>query len=393
MNQIKLEKMNISRALLDEYSFMAHPYNYHYFHNMDKLGFQVDWVGKSDSVSILGNQDRNFSLEYTFNGNRYSLDEYLERNSASGFLVLHDNKIIYEQYLNGADQNSRFISYSVGKSITAILTFAAIEDGKIESVDDLVIKYLPYLSESGYRKVTIKNLLQMSSGIKWDEISADGSITVTNDLSEFCTAWLTGKPTFNEIAISVKTKELPGQKFEYQSLNYVVLGLIIEQVTGMPLNEYTAQKIWAKIGTQSDAYYVRGKNQPNICASGTINATLRDFGRFGLMVLNGGELKGTQVISKSWLQASGHPDQDFLRPKPYSSDKLCESMGYNYGWWLLDSSDEILCALGAYGQCIYINRKRNIVIVQSSAWPIIDSLELWDEMLRVMEDIAHTISP
>jgi hypothetical protein len=160
---IDISKMNPAGLLVDKYSYMAQPYSYYYFHHMDRLAFRTDWVIKGSDTYPLKEPTKKFSLRYALRGGNYSLDDYFRRNFVTGFLVLHDDQIVLEKYFHGADQNSRFVSQSVGKSIVSILVGAAVSDGAIKSVDDPVVKYLPYLSNSGYRDVTVKSLLQMSS--------------------------------------------------------------------------------------------------------------------------------------------------------------------------------------------------------------------------------------
>ena len=110
-----------------------------------------------------------FSIRYTFHGNEYSLDDYLQRNFVTGILVLHDDQIVFEKYFHGADENSRFVSMSVSKSIVSILVGAAVADGKIKSIDDAVPEYLPYLSASGYRDVTVRQVLEMATAVDYNE--------------------------------------------------------------------------------------------------------------------------------------------------------------------------------------------------------------------------------
>ncbi len=159
--KIDVSRMNPAGLLVDNYSYMAQPYNFYYFHHMDELGFRNDVVKKPADVYPLREPTRAFSIKYEFHGANYSLEDYLQRNFATGFLVLHDDQIVFERYFYKANQSSRFVSQSVGKSILSILIGVAVTEGKIQSVDDPITKYLPYLSNSGYREVTVRNALQM----------------------------------------------------------------------------------------------------------------------------------------------------------------------------------------------------------------------------------------
>jgi hypothetical protein len=159
-DKIDIDKMNPAGLLVDKYSYMSQPYSFYYFHNMDQLGLRTDWVRKGDRPYPLREPTREWSFEYTFRGKPYSLDDYFERNFVTGFLVLHNNQIVVEKYFHEADQNSRFVSQSVSKSIISILIGAAVEESLIKGVEDPVTNYLPYLSTSGYRNVSVKTFFR-----------------------------------------------------------------------------------------------------------------------------------------------------------------------------------------------------------------------------------------
>lgn len=386
--KIEVDKINPSRLLLDKYSFMNQPHSFYYLHNMDKLGFQLDWVHKGGQTYSLKEPKGNFAASYTFRGEQHSLDEYFGRNFVLGFVILHNDQILLEKYFHGADENSRFLSNSVAKSFLSVLIGDAIQDGKIKSINDPVIQYLPYLSKSGFRDATIKNLLQMSSGIQFNE----DYLKPDADIHRYIAALLRGEPSFEELAASIPSRVKPGTENEYQSINTQVLGAILEKATGKRLNEYMQEKMWTKIGPQSDAFFYRGKKQPEICAAGCLNVTLRDYGRFGLMAMNGGELGGKRVVPEAWIRESATPDADFLKAQP-KGPKDEEHFGYGYQWWIPYGNDGVFMALGIYGQTIYVNPKRHVVIVQTSAWPEPDTDERWDETIKVMDAIARQIEP
>ena len=382
---IDIGKMNAARLLVDKYSYMAQPYNFYYFHHMDQLGLRTDWLRKPSQIYPLHEPVAPFSLHYKFEGKEYSLNDYLRRNYATGFLVLHDDQIIFESYLHGADQKSRFVSQSVGKSIASILVGAAVNEGKIQSIDDPVDKYLPYLKSSGYHGVSIRNLLTMSSGVSYSEDYRDP----TSGAAMIGAALLTGKPTFQEFARSIRASGVkPGTQFQYQSVNTQVLGLLLEQVTGMRLNRYAEEKLWKKIGAQSDAFFYEAQAQPDTCAFACFNATLRDYARVGLMMMRGGTLGPERVVPASWVRESTTPGADYLKPGNLGNDPL----GYGYQWWIPPGDDGAFEALGIFGQSIYVNPKMHIVIVQTSAWPepLGGGPALNQENAVVHDAIAHT---
>jgi len=384
--KIEISKMNPSGLLVDKYSYMSQPYSFYYFHHMDELGLRTDWIRRGSEVYPLTEPAKDFSLQYGFHGRQYSLNDYFERNFVTGFLVLHGDRIIVEKYFQGADRNSRFVSQSISKSVVSVLIGAAIGDGTIKSVDDRVVAYLPYLSDGGYRNVTVKNLLQMSSGVDYSEDYRDPK----SGAALIGAALLTGNPTFKGFAQSIQpTRTAPGTKFEYQSVNTQVLGLLLENVTHTRLNEYAQEKLWKKIGAQEDAFFYESKNQPDTCAFACFNAALRDYARFGLLMLHGGALGGKQVVSVQWVHDSTTPDASYLKPKPGGPEG---GYGYAYQWWIPPGTDGAFEAEGIYGQCIYVNPSKHVVIVQTSAWPEPVSSALAQEQTQVLGKIASEVT-
>jgi CubicO group peptidase (beta-lactamase class C family) len=386
-DKIDISKMNPAGLLVDKYSYMSQPYNFYYFHHMDQLGLRTDLIKKGEWVYPLREPTKPLIIEYTFRGNRYSLDDYFKRNFVTGFLVLHNDQIVAEKYFHKADQNSKFVSQSLSKSIVSILIGAAVEEGAIKSVEDLVPKYLPYLSNGGYRNVTVKNVLQMSTGVNYSEDYRDPK----SGAALIGAALLTGNPTFKDYAQSIQpTKTFPGTKFEYQSVNTQVLGLLLEKVTGKRLNEYAQEKLWSKIGAQSDAFFYESKKQPDTCAFACFNATVRDYARVGLMMLQSGTLGEKRIVSEAWVHDSTTPDAPYLKPKRGGSEG---GYGYAYQWWIPRGNDGVFMAIGIYGQCIYVNPARHIVIVQTSAWPEPLSSILDEEQKALFDKIASEIVP
>ena len=385
--KIDISKMKPTGLLVDEYSYMAQPYNFYYFHHMDELGFRTDWMHKPEKVYPLKEPSSAFTLKYEFHGNTYSLDDYLKRNDVTALLVLRDDQIEYEKYLHGADRNSRFVSQSISKSIVSILIGAAVTDGKIKSIDDPVDKYLPYLSSGGYRGVTIRSILEMATGVDYSEDYRDPH----SGAAMIGAAIVIGKPTFKEFVVSMKpTDTKPGTKFNYQSVNTQVLGLLLEKVTGERLNQYAEEKLWKKIGAQSDAFFYESKSQPDICAFACFNATIRDYARVGLMMMRGGELGSERVVPESWVHESTTPVAAFL--KPGALGEMGGPWGYGYQWWIEPGEDGAFEAIGIYGQSIYVNPKMHVVIVQASAWPHPEGggPDFYEESGRVHNTITHS---
>ncbi len=380
-----IHKIKPSELLIGPYSYFVPPYSYYYFHHIDKLDFKLDWIRRAGNIYPLKEPTNSFTTNYTYKKHTYTLNEYMKRNAVTGFLVLKDNQIIYERYFHGADQHSRFLTNSVGKSITSTLVGIAIEDGKIKSVDDPVIKYLPELNASGFNRVTLKQALEMATGLALTYNPYDPH----SSTQQFHTAVLTGVPSFTNLLKSLKAnpKIKPGTLFDYENENTQALGLVIEKAVGMPFNEYLQEKIWKKIGAQSDAFLYRAKAQRDQPAYGVLSATLRDYGRFGLMIMNGGSLGGNRVVGPSWIKEAATPAK-FAKPADEN-----EGLGYGYQWWIYtDNNDRIFKALGIFGQIIYINPTKHIVIIETSAWQKPEDDMKWAESSKVMDAIVATVS-
>ena len=286
-------------------------------------------------------------------------------NHVTGFLVLRRDTVLIERYFHGADRRSRFVSQSVGKSIASILVGVAVEEGKIRSIGDPVTQYLPELAPSGYRSVTVKNVLQMATGVDYSEDYRDS----TSGAAQIGAALITGTPSFSAFVGSMKpTAVPPGTAFQYQSVNTQLLGLLLERVTGMPLARWAETRLWSKLGAESDGYFYQAKRQPDTCAFACYNATIRDYGRIGLLMLGRGAIGGRRVVSESWVAQSTTPDADYLRPRAAEAGRPPRS-GYGFQWWIPPGEDGAFMAIGIYGQAIYINPARQIVVVQTSAWP------------------------
>jgi CubicO group peptidase (beta-lactamase class C family) len=328
-------------------------------------GSRIDWIRKADRPFQLDAPTAPFSITYTHNGRTYGLDDYFRHGDTLAFVVLEDQQVVYEKYLHGTTSSDRYLSMSVAKSIVSILVGAAVDEGRIRSVKDPVVKYLPYLERSGYKDATLEDVLRMASGVDFSEEygNADSGIGLLSRANR------TGTPTFAAFAASLGSDVKPGTAFRYQSVNTQVLGLLLEQVTGMPLNRYAEEKLWKKIGAESDAFIVTGEKQPGTCAYSCFFATLRDYARVGLMAMRGGALGGTRVVSEEWIRASTTP-APFARPRLDQSTNT-PVRGYGYQWWIPygEDRDGAFQAVGIRGQTIYVNPARRVVIAQFSAWP------------------------
>jgi CubicO group peptidase (beta-lactamase class C family) len=361
--KLDFEKVDPRRMLIDPYSYWSQPHSFYYFHHMDKIPHQrLDWVRKPSQKYPLHDPKESFSLSYSINGKTSTLDEYLEQADVLGFLVMKDDRVVFEKYLHGASPEDRFLSMSVEKSVVSVLFGTAVDDGKI-NVKDPVTKYLPDLGSGAYKDSTVEDLLHMASGIEFNEDYLDAKADVHRLLFDL----IKGGEAFHQVAVGIKAERKPATAFHYQSINTQILGEILEKVTGRPLNKYAEERLWKKIGAQSDAFIYESDKQPEVCAFGCFNATLRDYGRFGLMAMHSGELGGKRVVSEAWMRASiTAPDFN----KPRMDEKTGRPVtGYGYQWWLLPGEDHAFQAVGIYGQNVWVNPAKHVVIAQFSALP------------------------
>lgn len=300
-----------------------------------------------------------FSPTYLWNGRTNGVEEFCKRTFTSALLILKDEQIVYETYLAGSSPLTRFVSFSMAKSITSTLVGMAIEEGFIKNVDEPLTNYLPALIGGAYDGVTIKDALQMVSGVpfEWnvEPYAKVGEAAVTEQRFRFV-----------EAASMVKRVAPRGAKFLYSNMNTELLGWLLENATKRRISAYLEQRLWQPAGMESDAVWLLdGPDEiGRELAAGLFCATLRDYGRFGLLMMNGGRANGHQLISSQWVQSATKPDRPAIE-----FGKLFEgyALGYGYNWWLYENGD--FQAEGVYGQYIFISPKERIVIVKLSHWP------------------------
>lgn len=317
-----------------------------------------------------------FAPTYSFDGMTYTLNTFHERNYTTAFLVLKDGKIVCEQYLHGSSENTRFLSFSVGKSITSILLGMAIDDGCVKSVHDPLTQYLPSLMGSAYEGVTIKDALQMLSGVSWDD-SVD-FVRVRHD------TMIMHRYRFAEAANSLHRGWPVGTKWNYNGMDTALLGWVLENATKKRLTNYMEERMWQPAGMESDAKCLLD-GPPEIgreFCMGDFAITLRDYGRFGLLLLNGGHANGKQLLSKEWVRKATTPDRT---PIQCGNLEPGYPLGYGYQWWLFPSGR--FQAAGAYGQVIYIAPDADVVIVKLSHWPELYKEELEKEYVVFFDAI------
>lgn len=327
------------------------------FHNMDEI-FTTRSVARGGPVWELPRVDHALDFSYTFEGKNYTPAEFLERTYTNALLVMKDGTIVSEIYRNNTSAATRFMAFSMTKSVTSILIGCALEEKRIRSIDDPITQYLPELKTGAYNGVTIRQILQMRSGVDYEErydFGNPGTAARNHEL-----ALVENVVRFADVATSVPRKNAPGKVWQYKTLDTAVLGWLLERVSGgSTVAAYTSQRVWEKLGAESDAFYIMD-GVPGVgreFSGAGLNATLRDFARFGLMVLNGGEANGRRIVSKEWIAES-------TRPTTHEAN----APGYGYQWWMGERPGSF-AAIGLQGQYIYIDPTTRTVVVKLSYFP------------------------
>lgn len=261
----------------------------------------------------------------------------------------------------------------------------AVHDGQIK-LDETVDHYAPVLKEGGYKGVTVKNVLQMSSGIGFNENYGD----LSSDIVRYIVQMLTGSVV--DFTAHLKNKVPQGTVNQYVSADTQVLALVLEGATGVPFQKYFGDRLWSKLGAEADAYWL-ADSQGEVVAAGGLNAVLRDYARFGLLYMNEGRnYRGEQIVPAQWVHDSVTPDEPYLMPgRKMPSGKT--AYGYGYQWWIPAEPQGDFCGVGIYGQFIYVNPVKGVVIVKTSAYANynVDGQAVKDETISLFQSLANAI--
>lgn len=329
------------------------------FRSTDTI-FKTKLLKKSAETYILPEGDAIALPEsFDYKGQTLNTEQFLKDSATSGLLVLKNNNIVYQQYSEGDTEDSRHISFSMSKSLISALIGIAIEEGKIKSIKQALTEYVPMLKNTGYDGVTIEQALNMASGVKFNEDYADPD----SDINRFGQALALGD-SFDEFAASLVREKEPGTFHHYVSIDTQVLAMALTRAVGKTITEYSQEKIWSKIGTEHDAYWIVDDHGMEM-ALGGLNASLRDYTRLGRLYLNQGNWNGEQIVPKQWVADSIKTDKPYLVP---GKNPLSTSIwGYGFQWWVPENPDGDFMAVGIYDQFIYIYPKQNLIITKLSS--------------------------
>ena len=280
------------------------------------------------------------------------VDAYMAGQRSAALLVVHDGRTRLERYGLGFDAAGRWTSFSVAKSITSTLVGAALRDGHIRSMDDKVSDYIPQMKGSAYDAVSVRQLLTMTSGVRWNEDYADPD----SDVARFNKH----QPEEGVDALVSYLRRLPreappGTRWNYSTGETNLVGILLAQATKKPLADYLSEKIWAPAGMEQQATWILSRTGQEISGC-CLQAATRDFARFGLFVLQGARIGGQPIVPEGWLAEATSTRTGIGQP----------GRGYGYQWWTYD--DGSFAARGIFGQGIFIDPKRGLVIASNANW-------------------------
>lgn len=281
------------------------------------------------------------------------VDVYMKAQRTAGLVIVQDGKIRMEKYGLGFTGDGKWTSFSVAKSFTSTLVGAAIKDGYIKSIEDKVSTYIPDLKGSAYDDVTIRQLLTMTSGVKWNEDYADPKSDVAlfnqhkaKDGMDVTVSYMRTLPR----------EAAAGTKWVYKTGETNLIGVLVSSATKKNLSEYLSEKVWVPFGMEQDASWLLGSTGHEISGC-CIQASTRDYARFGLFILGGAKVNGVSIVPDDWIAPATSKQADIGAP----------GKGYGYQWWTYD--DGSYAAQGIFGQGIFIDPKRRLIIASNSNWP------------------------
>jgi CubicO group peptidase (beta-lactamase class C family) len=338
--------------------------------------FETRPVARGAAVSALEKAADAPQIRYRFGNATYSVDDYLAHQRCTGLLVLKNGKIVVERYQYQRLPEGRLISFSLAKSITATLIGIALHDGKIGSLDDTVERYVPGLAGGPYARISIRNLLRMSSGVQFNYVKNGGSGDDSDTLNRN-TMMQQNAGGVAAIAFVRNALAPQGTAFHYSNGDTFVLGLVLQAALaaghepgkGPSVAQYTAEKLWQPLGAEDGASWIVDKAGATVMQAG-FNARLRDYGRLGLLWANDGQVDGKVVLDRQFMLDATDIARQPAHLKPHG--QVDYGMAYGYQFWLTNFKSRTFSAIGAYGQQILVQPEAGIVLVMTAASRTVD---------------------
>lgn len=339
----------------DESTYARVPFLVGSFSNLDRI-FTGQLIRGTTTASPLHRAPFEPAIRYEHGGEVRTLRDYLARHPVTGFLVARGDTILVERYQYARDDRHRFTSWSMAKTITAMLIGIAVAERHIRSLDDVAAAYVPALAGTEYGRTPLKHVLQMSSGVSFAEQGAELGSLVFDTLHQFSRG---GVDTVTPYNVRVQPS---GTTFSYSSADAQVLGLVLRSAVGRPLAEYLQEKLWSPMGAEADAsWLIDGSGQE--MAFCCINAVLRDFARLGLLLAHEGHWRGRQIIPAGWIATATRVRDDEPHLRPGTAHPIA---GYGYQVWILPGERWMFALLGRHGQAIFVDPANRLVMVHTA---------------------------
>lgn len=282
------------------------------------------------------------------------LADYMAKYHVAGVMVLQHGRVRLQRYVLGFGPTQRWTSFSVAKSVTSTLLGIALQQGYIHSMQDTLGTYIPELRGTAYADVTVRQLLTMTSGVRWNEDYADAKSDVAQMYMGAC---VDGRAHVLSYLMKMPRQWPAGTHWNYNTAEIDLLGILVQRATHQSLAAYLSQTIWKPYGMAADAFWIKDECDGSDTGGSGLSATLADYARFGQFMLGDGRIDGKPVVAKAWLHGAIRHQENVDSP----------DRGYGYLWWT--DKDGSYAAIGIFGQLVYVDPSRDLVIAQVAAWP------------------------
>ncbi|MEN7536737.1 serine hydrolase domain-containing protein [Aurantiacibacter flavus] len=322
--------------------------------------FNVSPVAAGDNVWTLPRYDGPADFTYEYDGEVHPAHDVIENTFTDALIVIRNGRVAMEEYANFAREDTRLLSFSMGKILNAVLVGLAIADGAIQSVDDEMTKYLPEFRGTDWDGTTLRHMLLFRTGMEWDDYPyKPGEARDSHENSFIRTV-----AHYHAPARNLRRAHPPGKVFNYSSLETSLMGALLENALGERLNGYFSRRLWQPAGMEAEAFWVLD-GDPEMggreITGGTFNAVLRDYGRVALMLAQGGKANGKQILPQAWVE-------DMMRPGGTETFEMNPGHNYGYQTWTIDGTKAI-ASIGSGGQFLYADPESDTAIVKMSHAP------------------------
>jgi CubicO group peptidase (beta-lactamase class C family) len=348
------------------------------FRTMDEL-FPYRVVHRGPTARTFERRERTLPSTFTYGGATRNVDEFLARSTTTSLLVLQDDELVSERYFLGATAETPMTSWSVAKSVVSILVGIARDEGRLGDLSRTLDTYSPALAGSDYGRVSLHDALTMSSGIDFSEEYDNAA----SDIHTLFARVFYFRESVGHYLASRSREVAPGTRFHYASTDTLAIGLALRDAVRTPLAQYLEEKLWKPLGMEYDATWNAESDTGMELAFCCLNVRPRDFAKIGRLMARGGDWDGKRILSESWVREATRPEA------PRTPGRLPRHpWGYQYQWWIPGTPGAFMAA-GVWGQFIYVDPARQVVIVKTSVDPDFD--RNGDENVALFETIAASL--